>query len=275
MLCPHCNTEIPTEGLDPGQWVTCGKCDATVQAPDVEHAAADVAAGDTFFEKRKAAQHQMFRSFRNQSIAVSGLVVTVAALIVGIAAYRAKGRSERTMAIREAGGIVLYDYQFNVSQGRYKFDATPGAWSWLADLFGPDFLYEVTAIDLGTDHELLESDRFGSPDLDDVDTPDFKASANDNTMKTLGEIESLQLLSVAGQPITNDGVRSIKHLSRLIYLDLRDTKITDKAGPSLAAIRTLKFVDLRGTKFTRAAFRELERLLPHTEILRGRAMIVH
>jgi hypothetical protein len=275
MLCPHCQTHIPTEGLDAQQWVTCGKCDATVQLPDDQHADASLATSDTFFEDRKVAHQQMFRSFRFQSFVVASLVTTVVLLILGYTGYRAKQRSDVVASIQELGGVVLYDYQFSSDHGRYKFAAEPQTAVWLTKKFGPNLVFDVTAIDLGRKHAFLQSERFGSQDLTGVDVPDFEPAVKDDQLKRLSSIESLQLLSLAGQPITDKGVRRLKHFERLVFLDLSDTKITDASVADLGAIRQLKFLDLRGTAITRAAFRKLERALPHTEILRGRAFVLH
>ena len=74
---------------------------------------------------------------------------------------------------------------------------------------------------------------------------------------------------------TDSGLRRLKHLDRLVFLDLRNTKVTDNAVPTLAALRKLTLIDLRGTDVTRQGYNQLAAALPNALIRRGRAMILH
>ena len=275
MLCPHCNTFIPVEEIDPGEWVSCGNCHATVQVPDHEHADASLAAGDTFFEDRKTAQRHMFRTFRFQSLAVAGLVAFVIALILGYAAFQAKGRRDTFASIRDLGGVVLYDYQFNNELDRFDYSASPQKWVWLHNLLGDDFVSDATAVDLGRSHTFLQSEQFGDQDLSAVEVPDFAPAIDNKQLGALDSLAALQLLSLEGQPITDRGVKRLKHFDHLVFLDLSNTKITDHCLGDLVALSHLKYLDLRGTKVTSRGLSKLARAMPKTEVLGHRPLILH
>ena len=275
MKCPHCKTFIPIEEIDPGEWVSCGKCNATVQVPDQQHAGAKLDTSDTFFEDRKAAHRSMFRTFRFQSLAVFGLVTVIVLLILGYALLQANARSKTIAEIRNLGGVVLYDFQFNDDLDRCDYTASPQKWVWLHGMFGDDFVADATAVDLGKSHAFLQSEQFGDQNLDAVEVPDFEPAIEDKQLAALYGLESLQLLSLSGQPVSDKGVKRLKHFNQLVYLDLSDTEVTDRCLGDLVYIGRLKYIDLRGTNVTSRGLSKLSRAMPKTEILGRRLLIVH
>jgi Leucine-rich repeat (LRR) protein len=74
--------------------------------------------------------------------------------------------------------------------------------------------------------------------------------------------DNLNVLSLSGTKITDDGLASLKDFSRLEYLFLNDTEITDNGLEQLKSFANLRRVDLQGTAVTEAGAESYRKTLP-------------
>ena len=69
----------------------------------------------------------------------------------------------------------------------------------------------------------------------------------DATLEDIACLSTLQEFIATGSPITDEGVKHLKNLPHLKYLDLSDTLISDQGILSLAELKDLETLKLRGT----------------------------
>jgi thiol-disulfide isomerase/thioredoxin/Leucine-rich repeat (LRR) protein len=96
---------------------------------------------------------------------------------------------------------------------------------------------------------------------------------NDERMHALSLLgaDALEELAIKGQPVTDDDLAALAHLSGLRHLNLKSTKITDAGLRHLADLKALEVLVLAGTDVTGATFGELAGLtnLTHLELYRA------
>ncbi len=74
-------------------------------------------------------------------------------------------------------------------------------------------------------------------------------SVRDSDLADIAQLDGLErLLMPRATQLTDEGIRSLQNLDRLVELDLNWTNLTDAAGPHLAAISTLEKLGLAGTQ---------------------------
>jgi hypothetical protein len=114
-----------------------------------------------------------------------------------------RNEREAVDAIRAAGGMVRYDYQYDPS-GKPQPNALPNGPDWLRGLLGNDFFSEVDSVyvyDQRRCREILSG-----------------------PIQTLTNLRRLHLISAG---ISDDNLDFVAHLSHLKTLDVRGYKVTD------------------------------------------------
>ena len=115
--------------------------------------------------------------------------------------------------------------------------------------------------------------RFGGPGMNDkgmaylsslkslkrLDLTDC-SSIGDETLKMVGGIPTIEVLTLRRAGFTDAGLESIKTLSKLRAIDLRNTNITDAGVAHLAGIKTLVDVQLENSKVSDAGVEHLRGL---------------
>jgi hypothetical protein len=88
----------------------------------------------------------------------------------------------------------------------------------------------------------------------------------DEDLKRCCDFDGLEFAFFSRSSITDAGLENIGRLTRLKYLDLRDTTVTDAGLKYLSNLSRLENLDLNGTNVTEAGVRELQAKLPHCKI---------
>ena len=76
----------------------------------------------------------------------------------------------------------------------------------------------------------------------------------------------LHWLDLSGCPITNEGLRAIVQIPRLLHLSLNHTPVDNSAIELMQKIKSLKGLGLNGTKITKEGVAKLRELLPECRI---------
>jgi hypothetical protein len=89
----------------------------------------------------------------------------------------------------------------------------------------------------------------------------------DETLALLGrEKLSLDCLQCAGTPITDDGIRHLTQLRRVLLLNLSGTRVTDRCIDDLISLPGIRTLWLTGTAISQEGLLKLRRALPHANL---------
>jgi hypothetical protein len=136
---------------------------------------------------------------------VRGLIVLVLVIGAGLGSIVRQAHIQRdaVAAIKEAGGSVTYDWEFD--NGKFLPGGKPWAPSWLVDLIGVDFFDRVTFVNLSQ-----------APRLPDT------------VLAEVGRLNQLESLELAGnESVTDAGLVHLKGLTKLSHLGLNGTQVTN------------------------------------------------
>lgn len=206
-------------------------------------------------------------------------ISTVLVLAFAVAGRMSQVERQRKAveAIRDAGGHVVYDYQFALQDD--LFDATARAKALRGDFFG-----KVTYVNLACakfDHVVVEH-LAGMTDLKTLLLSDSQITdAGLERLKGLTELERLDIdrteasdvglghlkgltelkrLSLSYTQITDAGLENLKGMKSLEILGLNGPKATDAGLVHLKGLAELKHLSLRGTYVTDAGLKHLKKL---------------
>ncbi len=221
------------------------------------------------------------------------LLVTVAAVWLGIWTHRAREQKKVVASIVQLGGNVFYDYQrenpvyYNVHNPK----ALPLTPQWLRSILDDDYFHDVVYVCLrdtkATDDDLEMLKKL--PRLENLDLIDTAVTGaglahlkRHNDMKSLGlcnthvddagllhiaHLTELRQLMLDGTRVTGVGMRHLQGLTNLDeWLGLCDIDITDEDLKPLANLKKLRSLNLKGTKVTSAGVMDLQQALPRTDI---------
>lgn len=153
------------------------------------------------------------------------LVVGMASGWVVMARQKADRQAEARDAIRQAGGVVYFDYQWR--DGKPLPEAAPPGARWVRGLVGDDFLDRITAVDLtGVAHpdEMIRQLLL----LPYLHTVRAGGSAlSDRSLEVLGRLRGLRDLDLSGTAVTDADVSQLGNLKRLQRLDVTGTALSD------------------------------------------------
>ncbi len=178
-------------------------------------------------------------------VSVRGLLLLI--LVIGcglgwIARVARTGDIQRraVAAINQAGGWVVYDTEWEEDQNTSTWK--PRWPKWLVDQVGVDYLGKVVFINLhdrGTDEVLMH----------------------------VGRLKHLKQLHRPGFAVTNAGLVHLGRLSELQLLSLDDTLVTDAGLAHLKGLAGLKWLKVTRTRVTDAGVAELQKSLPHLQVI--------
>ncbi|WP_425396914.1 leucine-rich repeat domain-containing protein [Aeoliella sp.] len=179
-------------------------------------------------------------------------------------AFKAKVAHDQRVAvaaIREVGGEVLYDYQFN-EDGAFQDKATPWAPAWLRNAIGEDYFVTVVGVSF-----LTSSARGGGTYTYNTQVTDAtlrqliplrrlrylfvrSTQVTDDGLETIGDMQGLERLRVSGPRVTDVGVAHLARLERLKLLSITAQRVSDAAMPYVARIESLEDLEIRGGQVT-------------------------
>ena len=179
----------------------------------------------------------MTPSKRTLQFSIRSLLILVGCLCIwlGIEANAARMQGEVVKAIKEAGGMVSYDWQLT-DDGKINGTEHPPGPAWLRRWLGDEYFQSVAAVD------------FSAAWIRDEDFP---------PIERLGSIRHLWLHETR---VTDAIAPRISRLRELKSLDLTRTALTDRGMRELASLRELTFLSIADTGVADAGMRELAQL---------------
>lgn len=94
----------------------------------------------------------------------------------------------------------------------------------------------------------------------DRELPISLGRLDDRLLKHIGQCRGLKALFLAGNPITNEGLKELETLDDLMILSLEGTQISDEGLTSVARLRSLKVLVLTNTRITDSGLDKLQTL---------------
>ncbi len=154
------------------------------------------------------------------SLRVVMLLIVVAAVGLSWKVNRAHTQARAVARIKEAGGEVLYDYQFDGTYP-YKLNASPWAPAWLRRMIGDEYFQEVTSV------------HFGGKTTDDQFAPVAE-------LDQLLEFELGTSMGGGRNTVTGPGLAHLSRLKSLRSVEIRGLRVTDGALVHLASLPHLQ-----------------------------------
>ena len=183
------------------------------------------------------------QSYLRFSLPARLVAMSIVALCLGFRAASVIKQKSATNAVRKAGGFVTYDFQ--TTNERFNWNATPRGPAWLRQLIGGDWFDTVTDVEL---------------DVDRISASDEEIT---NIIMSLPHLEKL---SVRCPPAGNHTVLAISRLAKLQVLALTGDKVTDEDLQYLTSMKTLDTVWLTDTRVSVDGVRRLQQALPECDI---------
>jgi internalin A len=193
---------------------------------------------------------------------------------LGWTVNEARAQREAVAAIRDAGGGVWYDWQWD--DGKTRYDGSPIWPKWLIDRLGIDYFGHVVAVimyERASDEILVPIGRLRRLEYLDLSAQRGFASkarlrpprpgepgVTDAGLVHLEGLRRLEHLCLSSTAITDAGLVHVKGLTRLRRLLLPGTAIN---GPGLVFVRDksrLEILNLDRTKIDDAALVHMENL---------------
>jgi hypothetical protein len=191
------------------------------------------------------------------------IAVTLVCAVMAVVSSRANRQRVAVLRIKEARGLVYYDYQLD-HDFKPRIDEPPGPGpDWLRAFIGTDYFATVVSVRVN-----LATDEFLAAAAELPHLQDLRIACNSKIsdgiwehLKDLPELESLYLRGMRDSAMVN--LAGLTHL-RVLYIT--NTDITDAGLTSLKSLPRLQTLNLTGTKVTRAGIADLQVTLPNCKI---------
>ena len=188
---------------------------------------------------------------------VRGLIVLVLAVgvLLGWTVRSARIQREAVAAIKNAGGNVTYDWEWN--NGKSIPAGRPWGPQWLANLIGVDYFGHVTTVGLYqpiNDSVIVQVARLTS--LQQLHLSGTSTSASG--LSHLKGLTNLWSLTIQSTPVTDAGLVQLEGLPNLSELYLDDAQVTDAELVHLKAFTKLSYLSLWGNDIDDAGLVQLE-----------------
>ena len=238
------------------------------------------------------------RRWLQYSLRAFFVLVTVFSVWLGVVVHRANEQKKAVEWVREIGGSVWYDYQYD-ADGSFINDAEPPGPKWLMQLLGAEYFQEVFTVDLFDKQvsdltplvELKQLKDLGLYNTSASDlaplaklpnlrwlwlngtqvsdlTPLAKLTSlerlelNDtpvNDLRPLAKLTRLEYVSCRRSPVSD--LAPLRNLTNLDRLELNDTPVCDLTP--LTELKSLGMLDLTNTPVNKERIEELRRALPN------------
>ena len=157
------------------------------------------------------------RRWLQYSLRTFFVLLTVLCVWLGWTVHRANEQRKVVEWVKEMGGTVEYDYQFDKDDVDID-DAEPPGPAWLDQLLGVDYRQEVEGVDL--------------------------ADTQANDLTPLAGLKRLEWLAIRGTPLSD--LTPLAKLTRLQELELEYTQVSDLTP--LAGLNNLRWLNLQNTQ---------------------------
>ena len=179
------------------------------------------------------------RRFQQYSLWTLLVALTVFGVWLGVVVHQANEQRKVVAWVREMGGSVEYDYQFDEDGFRID-DAKPSGPKWLAPLMGIDCFQEVSRVNL---HNMQVSDVTPLAGLIHLEQLALSGSQFSD-LTPLAELKNLEWLELDGTQVSD--LTHLAKLTRLEMLDLTNTQVRDLTP--LAKLTSLDTLWLNSTQ---------------------------
>jgi hypothetical protein len=190
---------------------------------------------------------------RRFQFGVSSLLLFLVAVSVPLGWFawelqRARRQRAAMEAIKEAGGVVLPDCEYD-ENGKCA-DKKLAAPTWLRTLIGYFFFADAGEV------SVLRYSYF-----------------DDEDMRHIASFKHLRYLVLGKTEVTDAGLRHLSELHNLKHLTLNNTNITDSGLTHVGALTNLKILSLAGTEITDEGLGHLEGMTELQELRLHRTQI--
>ena len=195
--------------------------------------------------------------FRLRTVLIAVLVLSLPLSWLAVRLERARRQKPALLAVEQAGGIVLYDWQLTPT-------ATPPL---LSRCFGYEFCHVPIV-------------SFNHADFDAAVLVHLKdiynlrtlwldwSSIHDEGLRHLAGLDSVRGLALSYTPVTDAGLVHLTRLPNLKHLELQGTSITDAGLEQLAAETNLTHLDLLGVEsVSEEAVKRFQAARPDCQVL--------
>ncbi len=162
---------------------------------------------------------------------------------------KAREQKEAVAAVRKAGLVVGYDYEYDTKAN--LITAALNGPTWIHNWFGDDFVSDVVGVQ-------MSFGLAGSVMTGFVPLPDCKAT--DEELLPVKTFSRLRSLDLTGTRVPDAGMACVEQLRELQSLDLWCTNVGDKGIAHLRGLHNLRDLNLDHTKVTNAGLVDLKNL---------------
>jgi hypothetical protein len=182
-----------------------------------------------------------WRRFLRFSVRGMIVVVLVIGVWLGWIVRSAQIQRDTLKAIRNAGGIVAYDWEW--TDGKAVPGGKPWAPWWFVNLIGVDYFCDASGVWLSK-----------------------SSTATDLAMVKVGRLSQLQILTLDDSLVSDLGLSQLNGLNRLSWLDLGRSTVSDAALMHLKGLTKLSSLNLTETRVSDAGLVHLGRLTNLSEL---------
>jgi hypothetical protein len=202
-------------------------------------------------------------SYLRLSIRALLVLILLLACWLGWFVRTARLQREAVAAVKKAGGIVWYDWEWKNGDYVQGKSQPPGP-KWLVDRIGVDYFSNVTFVNMmrGSDEDLIRIGHLGRLERLNL----HGAPVTDVGLAYLKGLAHLQVLDLDETQVTDAGLVHLKRLASLNSIALSKTRVTDDGLDHLKELRSLRELILYDGRITDAGAAELRRTLPKVQI---------
>jgi len=197
------------------------------------------------------------------------VVITIVCLWLGRTTYLARRQSEATKTIYDAEGIISYSHERDANGARIPTPPSPAP-KWLVEAIGEDYFRDPISVSFATNmgRQQGSDDPKATPDalealakLQGVETIELShnASVNDEALRWLSKMTSLETLYLYNTEVTGSGLKSLKG-APLLYLELSHSPVTNKGLAEVGDLTSLEYLGLKSTAVSDSGMRHLSTL---------------
>ncbi len=206
-----------------------------------------------------------WQRFLRFSVRALIFLVIVSAVGLGWLVHNARTQREAVKAIANAGGRVLYDWQW--SDGKSIPGGKPWVPEWLVNSIGVDYFGHVTWVGFLPPSRPTDATAGQIGHLYRLQRLNIGTSSlSDAGIAHLERLTNLSYLFLQGNEVTDGGLSRLKRLTKLNSLDLTGTQVTDAGLVHLQGMTKLTRLTLQGTQVTDAGLSYLKRLTDLREL---------
>lgn len=200
------------------------------------------------------------RQYSVRTLLIAVFVLSLPFSWFAVQQNKARQQKAAIAAVKERGGKIRYDYEFEYFERLLSQPPTSGLsrpvrpWPrWLYGFLGDDVLHSVSEVSLSPGYPEAWQNNW---------------SFSDRDLDLLDEFTKLRAVNLSFQPFTDAGLRKLASFRNLRRIDLAGTRVTDEGLQLLAGLRELRWLDVGNTKVTIPGIARLGNKVPSLKEVR-------